>query len=102
MECPEIDAKLEIDAKGDKLENGEEGAKKLNELNIINESLKVCIDGFRRGMYLTLDQCNFKFISVLRGVEEVSYFEDLRRDKIVFVLPLTPLTTKIFVSLNRN
>jgi hypothetical protein len=53
---------------GDKLENGEEGAKKLNELNIITESFKVCLDGFRRTMYLTQDQFNFKFISVLRGV----------------------------------
>jgi hypothetical protein len=63
MECPEIDVKLEIDAKGDKLENGEEGAKKLNELSINNESFKVRIDGFIRIMYLTHDQFNFKIIS---------------------------------------
>ena len=50
---------------------------------------------FQKDYVFNHDQFNFKIISVLRGVEGVSYFEDLRRDQIVFFLPLTPLTTKI-------
>jgi hypothetical protein len=44
----------------------------------------------REKMFLTLDQLNERLINLLRGIEGLS-FEDNRRDKIVFILPLSAL-----------
>jgi hypothetical protein len=49
----------------------------------------------REKMFYTLDQLTGKKIESLRAIEGVLYFEDIRRDQIVFSLPLSPLTKKI-------
>ena len=66
-----------------------------DELKIINGSLRACTIKIREKMFLTLYKLNEKIIESLRGVEGAISFEDARRDKIVFALPLTPVTTKI-------
>jgi hypothetical protein len=43
-----------------------------------------------REKFLTLNQHNERLINLLRGIEGLS-IEDNRRDKIVFILPLSAL-----------
>jgi len=63
-------------------------------MDIINESLRCCINNMRK-RFRSLDLVNQNIIACLREVKGVRYFEDKRRDQIVFALPLTSLTTKI-------
>jgi hypothetical protein len=49
----------------------------------------------REKMFSTLDLLIGKIIESLRAIEGVLYFEVIRRDLIVFSLPLSPLTKKM-------
>ena len=69
--------------------------KRLNELKVINNCLKYSITNIRKMLFQSVDEVNSSIIEALKGVEGVSHFEDLKHDQIVFVLPLTPLITKI-------
>jgi regulatory protein YycI of two-component signal transduction system YycFG len=46
----------------------------------------------REKMFYTLDQLKGKKIESLRAIEGVLYFEDIRRDQIVFSLPFAYAT----------
>ena len=66
----------------------------INEMDLINESLKVVVKKMRcknSGLY----NFNDDIISNLKEVKGITYFEDKRKDQIVFALPLTTKNTKI-------
>ena len=87
---------MEEEAKQQKnKKNTKDTSKELNELGLINESLKICVDKLRKIMFLSHDQFNFSIISALMEVEGVSYLEDSRKDQIVFALPLTSISSQI-------
>lgn len=62
---------------------------------LINDSLKSCIKDYRELKFSNLDLINREIISLFQEIKEVSYFEDLKRDQIVFSLPLNAINTKI-------
>jgi len=70
------------------------GEKKLNELELLNESIKNSILRLRT-QFMTHDLINSELISILKGVEGLNYFEDHRRDQIVFSYPLSNLSSEI-------
>lgn len=74
---------------------GDDKWKDYNKLKIINESLKTCTLMVREKMFLTHDQLKVKIFNSLKRIEGVLLFEDIRRDQIVFSLPLSPLVTRI-------
>lgn len=67
---------------------------KINEMDLINESLKRVVTKMRE-KFSSLDLFNNAFITGLKEFKGVNYFEDKRKDQIVFALPLTPLKTNI-------
>ena len=67
---------------------------------ILNESLKRCVEEIRLTKYTTLDNINNALIQELHSLEGVTYYEDVKRDIIVFALPLSTLTTKILYTDN--
>ena len=72
-----------------------DGGDKNTELRVINESLKTCVENIREVKSPTLKKINQDLISKFLEIEGLTYFEDPRRDQIVFSLPLTSLSTKI-------
>lgn len=66
----------------------------INEMDLINESLKVVVQKMRCN-YSGLYNFNDEIISKLKEVKGITYFEDKRKDHIVFALPLTTQNTKI-------
>lgn len=67
---------------------------KLNEVLLINNTLKLVISKIRCLMFKDVYDLNSKIIGRLKesGVE---FFEDLQRDQIVFYFPLTPMVCDI-------
>ena len=64
---------------------------------VLNESLKSLIKAYRNEKYSTLDLITAELVEQLHKVEGVTYFEDRRKDQIVFALPLsTPNTAIIY------
>lgn len=63
-------------------------------MELLNNSLKACIVKLRE-KYFSSDLIIFNIIALMKCSEEVTYFEDLRRDQIVFAFPLTKTITKI-------
>ena len=68
---------------------------KVNEMNLLNESIKIGIDLIRELKYLSIDTINAEFIDLLHSVTGVRSFEDMKKDQIVFVLPLSKVNTRI-------
>ena len=69
------------------------GKKKVSEMNILNASLKSCVDSIRVLKYPSLDKLNHELIELLHGIPSVISFEDVKKDQIIFVLPLSKLHT---------
>lgn len=69
--------------------------KELKEIYLINETLKSCVKLYREVKYHTFDLIIEALIEKLHGVEGITYYKDLKRDQIVFSLPLTPVKTAI-------
>lgn len=65
------------------------------ELNLINNSLKICIESLRLAQHSDLYKLNSELITRFHNIENVNYFEDLKKDQIVFSLPLTKPKTYI-------
>jgi hypothetical protein len=79
----------------------DDGNKKiaLNEMFIINESLKYCVDKIRMLVFGDLFLFNTSLITQMRVMSE-NYdgflcYDDRKRDQFVFSMPLTPLDCKI-------
>jgi hypothetical protein len=68
--------------------------KSLDELKILNSSLKLGVKNLRLKFTLT-DFIHSTLIEKLQQIKGVKYFEDLKRDQIVFAFPLTNLKTSI-------
>lgn len=73
----------------------EDDAKNLFELQVINQSLKWCIERVRKIHYESLDTVNAELIEKLHDVPGITFYQDLKRDQIIFALPLTKVKTKI-------
>lgn len=71
------------------------GSETVIEMCLLNESLKKCIVSIRLTKHRSLDLINNSFIEELYGLEGVTFFEDPKKDQIVFALPLTNKKTKI-------
>jgi len=74
---------------------------KLNEVFMINVSLKACVKTLRGFLFSDLYDYNaqmiqhFKFLSKLAEFEGSYFYEDYKRDQFVFFFPLGPMRTKI-------
>jgi hypothetical protein len=66
-----------------------------SEMNILNESFKFCITNIRGLKFKCLEFINAELIDLLHGVDGVKYFEDLKKDQVVFVIPMTKHTEHI-------
>lgn len=75
--------------------DSDEDSGKLSELNILNESMKGCIDKIRRLCYQNSDEVNLVLIETFKNTPGVTYFEDSKRDQIVFSFPSSQMETKI-------
>ena len=64
-------------------------------MGIINESLKFCVEKMRKIKFLNLELINEELITILHDIEGISFFEDDKKDQIVFALPLSPMSTEI-------
>jgi len=56
-------------------------------MNLLNESLKFCVEQIRKSKYLTLDLINFELIDLLHPLKGVTYLVDLTKDQIVLLYP---------------
>lgn len=63
---------------------------------LLNESLKSCIEFIRLTKYRSLDLITTALIDELYDLEGVTYYEDAKKDQIVFALPLSDKKTKVF------
>lgn len=61
-------------------------------MNLLNESLKICVEQIRKSKYLTLDLINFELIDLLHPLKDVTYLVDLTKDQIVLLYPLPNLS----------
>ena len=77
---------------------------KFDELRLINNSIKVAIGNIRECLFSSNDEINLSIINKLKSLREVKgfesekdfcYYEDLKRDQIIFILPLTTMVKKI-------
>lgn len=46
-------------------------------------------------LFQSIDELNNSIINNLKGFDGVEYYEDLKLDQIIFIFPLTPMTTQI-------
>ena len=60
----------------------------LTAMKILNDSLKECVTKIRSICYKTHDLINAEVINNLKNAQGISYFEDLKRDQIVFISQL--------------
>jgi hypothetical protein len=73
----------------------------LNEISLLNKSLKISIDRLRKMLFSDLFDINasiiedIKALKNLESFKECTFFEDLKRDQFVFSFPLTPLCTNL-------
>lgn len=71
------------------------GGKKVYEMNLINTSIKACVNSIRLIKYPTLYNLNSELVESLHGITGVIYFEDLKKDQIIFVLPISEVLTYV-------
>lgn len=64
-------------------------------MSVLNESLKQSVEALRLLKFLYHDRFMLSLIEKLKNVENVNYFEDLRKDHIVFAMPLSKVSTSI-------
>jgi hypothetical protein len=65
-------------------------------MELLNSSLTWCVSKIRRTNFLKNDLVVFTLINALKDLDGVVYFEDLRKDHIVFSIPNdTPIRTNI-------
>jgi len=75
--------------------------KELNEIFILNNSIKNSILSFRNKFFNFNDSFTeslikkLKDLSLVKGLEELKFYEDLKQDQIVFSFPLSKMVTKI-------
>ena len=68
----------------------------LTEMKILNDSLKECVTKIRSICYKTHDLINAEVINNLKNAQGISYFEDLKRDQIVFISQLHHCRPRFF------
>lgn len=78
-------------------DNKDDSKKPLNELKILNNCLKFSVTKIRRMLFSVEDEINSGIIKELKDVKSIDWFEDLKHDQLVFILPLTPQTTKFML-----
>ena len=64
-------------------------------MSLLNNSLKECLEEIRITKHRSLDLINRALIGELNGIEGVTSFEDVKKDHVVFALPLSAPKTKI-------
>lgn len=69
--------------------------KSLVEMNLLNDSLKSCVDSYRSSNFSTHDEINRNLISLLEDVPGVDFFEDFTKDYVVFALPISQMQSNI-------
>ena len=75
---------------------GNKESKVLNEMLVLNNSLKFSISNVRESISLqSLIDVNNSIIDKLKNLEGVDFFEDNNHDQVVFIFPLTPMFTDI-------
>ena len=67
-----------------------------SEMTILNQALKDCVVKIRCTLFSSIDGINRKITERLHCIEGISFFEDLKKDHIVFALPLTDVNSRIF------
>jgi len=72
-----------------------EGNSKINEMSLINESLKLLIKTYRGLKYTSYHLVLADMIEQFHTIDKINFFEDMKNDQIVFALPLTDITTKL-------
>jgi hypothetical protein len=65
-------------------------------MKILNDSLKECVTKIRSIYYKTHDLINAEVINNLKNAQGISYFEDLKRDQIVFISQLHHCRPRFF------
>jgi hypothetical protein len=88
---PSITGEIESDSKR---------GKPVDELKILNESLKVSVESVRKEMFISIDNLHDCVIDGLKSLKGVISYEDGRNDALILSLPLTPIQTKINYPLN--
>ena len=74
---------------------GESESNSLREMEILNDSLKLCVGSIRRFKFFHLDKFNRELIVALENLGGVKRYKDLKKDQIVFILPLSNISTHI-------
>lgn len=74
----------------------------VREMNVLNESLKHCVELIREFKFTQHDSFLDDVRESLRNIEGVTVFEDLKKDYIVFALPLSEIATKVSYPLNNE
>jgi hypothetical protein len=64
-----------------------------NELLFLNNCMKISIDRTKQFLLGPILDANSSIIKKMKLIKDVKFFEDFTRDQIVFLLPLTPLST---------
>jgi hypothetical protein len=73
----------------------------MDELRLVNNSLKSSIERIRKLIFRDLIKINqavinqLKNVKLIEKVKDFDYFEDFKRDQIIFSFPLTPMVQKI-------
>jgi hypothetical protein len=74
---------------------GESASNSLREMEILNASLKLCVENIRKFKFFHLDNFNRELIVALENLGGVKQYKDLKKDQIVFILPLSKVNTHI-------
>lgn len=74
-----------------------EDSQQLSESQVLNASMKTVISKIRNARdFNSCVNISFSLIDLLKNVQGVKWYEDHKRDQIVFAFPLTPLRSRIF------
>ena len=65
------------------------------EMGLLNESLKYSVDSIRKSKFETHDKIMNELTSYLEDVQGIKFFEDNKKDQVVFALPLSKVHTDI-------
>ena len=69
----------------------------VSESQVLNASLKTVISKIRNAKdFNSCVNISFSLIDLLKTVQGIKWYEDHKRDQIVFAFPLTPLRSRIF------
>ena len=75
--------------------SGGDEVRTIIEMGLLNESLKYSIDSIRKSKFETHDKIISELTSYLEDVQGIKFFEDNKKDQVVFALPLSKVHTAI-------